>query len=153
MQFQMKSVLALVAAFAAVFVCVVAEREPDLRVYKSFYRGDGGASSADEQARDFELPLIRLAIRFHSVHASDQITMIFNNRSTKRNSESRAHTRRQRMSGEDPSQLGPQLAARALFSGCPRGHHPELLLRALLGRRLEPGQVDPGSSPAAEPKL
>ena len=44
----MKSFLALVVAFA---VCVVAEREPDLRIYKSFFRGNGGASTADEQAR------------------------------------------------------------------------------------------------------
>ena len=44
----MKSFLALVVAFA---VCVVAEREPDLRIYKSFFRGNGGASAADEQAR------------------------------------------------------------------------------------------------------
>ena len=54
MHFEMKSILALVAASAAVCVCVVAaEREPDLRIYKSFFRGNGGASAADEQERSF----------------------------------------------------------------------------------------------------
>ena len=50
--FQMKFILALVAAFAAIGIAV-AEREPDLRIYKSFYRGeDVGASITDEQTRE-----------------------------------------------------------------------------------------------------
>ena len=43
----MKQIIALLAV-AACGVCL-AEREPDLRVYKSFYRGGGGASAVDEQ--------------------------------------------------------------------------------------------------------
>ena len=46
----MRSHLALVVAFAAVSQCVASsdERgEPDLRIYKSFYRGGGAAASED----------------------------------------------------------------------------------------------------------
>ena len=42
----MKQIIALVAVVAC-GVCL-AEREPDLRVYKSFYRGGGGASAKQD---------------------------------------------------------------------------------------------------------
>ena len=49
--FQMKSLLALVVAVAAVSQCAASsdERgEPDLRIYKSFYRGGRGAAASED---------------------------------------------------------------------------------------------------------